>query len=209
MNARTGAKIGNSSAQELLERLLSDDELIAVLRYANDRKLDSDSEVYFLVSLLKVFAYAYDRMEHTVRVAEKGREDIEAAVYSCEQSICDTIADQMTMLNGVIANITRTMAFHANQFAGLTSEMKTLEKDLRGIIRDADGAFQLYDELKDRGSNSTLSRLFYDQVKAALDRQTPYFEDSIRMLIARESRKTLIFVGASFVVQVLLIVLLR
>lgn len=50
------------TAEKLLRQIRTEPEHMAVLEYARAEGFEHDSAVFFLVAMLKVFAFAYDRM---------------------------------------------------------------------------------------------------------------------------------------------------
>ncbi len=196
----------DTAAQDLLARLLTEQEHIAVLRYSQSHNLESDNEVFFLVAMLKVFALAHDQMLHTIAVAEEGRKDIEATVILAEQNLRETFETEIGRLRITIADAGNMMGIHLHQLSAAMGEMKPLRQELERAARDARIAFNAYQRLKDEEGGLTLARMFHDQAQKALDRSVPYLEDTIRTQIvktvARETRVTSLLIAASFLLQV-------
>ena len=196
---------GDKTAEELLAALLTERERLMVLEYSRANALESDSAVFFLVALLKMFAHAYDRMLATVAAAEKGRAEIEFATEVAVRRIDAALARAVALIETVMQEATNRMAFHTSEIRGATGEMKILREQLKVTVHDAKEAFAAYEHLKGNVKVPTLARLFHDRMTAALDKRVPVYD-----IVFREQLLETIMLGMGryfVIVQVELVAL--
>ncbi len=204
---------GGKTAEELLAALLTDTEHIAILKYANQHDLTSDDVVYFMVALLKVFAFVHDRILKAIDAAQDGRAALEAAVILAEQNLTDSVEQQVTSLRCALIEINNTIGIHAGQFSFAAGEIKGLKEEMDRTLKEARGTYHAFKRLSDDGTGTTLSQLFQKKAHEVIERRLASFDVTVRELIRKtishEARKLMIFSGIQFVVIVILLIALR
>lgn len=114
------------NAELLLAQLLGDQEWMAVLEYSRANALDSDSAVFFLVALLKLFAVAYDRILEALARVSAMNGDVETAAHPAEYRLESMLDRQRQLIEAVMQQHTDLMGAHAQSFATTTGEIKLL-----------------------------------------------------------------------------------
>lgn len=199
-------------ALDLLAKILPKDDYILVLRYCQDHKLETDSEVLFLVALLKVFAGLHGEILRAIATAQEGCKDMEAAAILAEQNIRETVAEELRHLQKAFAAFDQTMAMHISHFELLAAEITGLKGEMQDTMNDAHAAFSAYQRLKDETSGFTLSQIFYDQARSALQQQVPIMGRSLATitteLVQDETRKLTMFFAGLLLLQVITLIVM-
>ena len=175
------------TASEILGRLLSKEEYVAVITYAHERNLTGDDMVLFLVAMLKLFDGLFDEMVDVVDIAEKRRTAFEQTVASSAQAVADTLDQNITRLSGVLRGGDSTLAQHRGELCVAIGEIKALTEQLRTVTRDAREAFAAHEAL--RGDGHTLSDTFRTAALQALQRHVPGYGGTLREQLAAEVRR--------------------
>lgn len=204
---------GNNRAQErdrnaeaLLAQLLGDQEWMAVLEYSRANALDSDSAVFFLVALLKLFAVAYDRILEALRHTSAMSGEVESAAHLAEYRLDAMFDRQRQLIEAIMQQHTDLMGAHAHGFATTTGEIKLLREMLEANVRDARAVVRVLAELKGEAGEeggSSLRRLFQDRLDKALAARVPAFDQVFRKLLLETIHigmgKYILIVQAEFV----------
>ena len=201
----TAARGSGKTAEELLGALLTDAEHIAILQYASEHDLKKDDVVYFMVGLLKVFAFVHDKILRAIDLAQEGQSDLEAAVIMADQNLTDSIERQVQVLRQSFTHMNGLMGTYAGQLAFTAGEIKSLNQELERLTKEARGTYGAFKRLSDDNTGASLSQLFQKQAAEALNHKSRYFDETIRTLIAQEARKLLIFNIVQFVVLTILL----
>lgn len=173
---------GSKTAEELLAALLTGAEHVAVLQFAKDRGLDRDSEVFFMVALLKVFAFILERMLDAVAASAQGRADIEATINAGFAKFHEQLQLDLNALYSTITQSTDTIGVALNRCHEAIGAVREFKDDLRTAIRDAEKAYEAYENLQSQTFGGSLSSVFQRQAERALDAQMPMFNAKLEEL---------------------------
>lgn len=174
------------NAEALLAQLLGDQEWMAVLEYSRANALDSDSAVFFLVALLKLFAVAYDRILESLAGVSAMSGEVETAAHRAEYRLESMLNRQRQLIEAVMQQHTDLMGAHAQSFATTTGEIKLLRDMLEANVRDARAVVRVLAELKGEvgeEGGSSMRRLFQDRLDKALAARVPAFDEVFRKLL--------------------------
>ncbi len=203
----------DKTAEELLKQMLGSREQLLVLDYSKTHALESDSAVFFLVALLKLFALAYDRMLAAITQTEIARRRAEQTTSDAVRLIDGALTRRAELIRTVLDEALERMSFYTGELRTSAAEMRALKEEMEKLNKEARGTYQAYKRLADDGTGTALSQLFQKAALGALDRRVPFFDDTIRTLIlgsiARETRKLMILVGAQAVVTIVLVIVFR
>ncbi|MDK2766620.1 MAG: hypothetical protein KYX69_02760 [Sphingomonas sp.] len=200
------------TADELLRQLLTEPEHMAVLEYSRDQGLERDSAVFFLVAMLKTFAFVFDRTLVAIETAEAGTDALLAATRQAETRLDTLLTQKHALFAEMMEQNLERMAFYTGEMRSAIGEVRITKDELAKTNKEAVGTYRAYKRLADDGSGTALSQLFQKHALEALDRRVPFYDDTIRLLIlttiARSARKAMTMMGAGFLL-VLLVVMLR
>lgn len=171
------------NAEALLAQLLGDSEWMTVLEYSRANALDSDSAVFFLVSLLKLFALAYNRILEALSRVTTMRSEIETAAFAAEIRLDSMFEKQRKLIEAIMEEHTQRMSVSAASFAVTTGEVKLLREMLEANVRDAQAVVRALAELKGEEGGSSMRRLFQDRLDKALAARVPAFDQVFRQLL--------------------------
>lgn len=174
------------NAEALLAQLLGDSDWMAVLEYSRANALDSDSAVFFLVSLLKLFALAYDRILEALGRVTTMRGEIETAAFGAEIRLDSMLEKQRKLIETIIEEHALRMSASTASFAVTTGEVKALREMLEATVRDARAVVRVLAELKGEvgeEGGSSMRRLFQDRLDKALAARVPAFDQVFRKLL--------------------------
>ena len=201
------------TADELMAALFTDQEYASVLKYSRDNGLEEDSAVYFLVAMLKLFAFAYDRILTTISDAEEGCDHIAVMADGADRTMNAALKGHVTAIQSAIGSATGEVAIHAGTLYAAIGEIRAVKEELQKVSTEAAGTYRAYERLANDGSGTTLSQLFQKAALEALDRRVPFYDDTIRTLIlnaiAKETRKLTLFMAAQALLFTGLLLLFR
>lgn len=211
MSGAPGAYPG-PEALELLERILNEKEYIAVLKYCNAHHLESDSEVLFLVAMLKVFAHVFGDICHIIKVADAIRGQFEAICNTIEFNLHDALSDELGSVRTEIGRIDGLLATHATHFEVLSERLALLTEEIRSATRNAENVFSGYQSRGDKSKGSTLSEMIYNQARVDVDKRAARLESNfaghVTELIESKLRNTNYLVAGMLVLQLVIILVL-
>lgn len=200
------------TAEELLRQLLTEAEHMAVLDYAREHALERDSAVFFLVAMLKMFAFAYDRMLDAIEIAEAGTDGLLAATRQAETRLDALLTQRHALIAEMMEQNLERMAYYTGEMRAAIGEVRVTKDELEKINKEAVGTFRAYKRLADDGTGTALSQLFQKHALEALDRRVPFYDDTIRLLIIetikRAAARATMMLGAGLLV-LLLVMLAR
>lgn len=203
-------EVASKSSEELLAQLLTEAELLAVLRYSKEHGLESDDAVFFLVALLKVYASAHDRILGTIGEGRDMLVDVTDRGDQVVRKVERMLDTRTATLVQVIDGATDRLAFHVGEIRAGLSDLRLLKDELDRTKTEAMGVYRAYNRLTDDAQGMKLSQLFQKAAVQALDRRVPFFDDTIKSLlvdtIAERTRKFTIVNGVMFVVMAAIIV---
>lgn len=200
------------TAEELLRQLLTEPEHMAVLEYARDHGLERDSAVLFLVAMLKVFAFVFDRQLRAIEIAEAGTDGLLAATQQAGTRLDALLTQKHALFAEMMEQNLERMAFYTGEMRAAIGEVRITKDELEKINKEAVGTFRAYKRLADDGTGTALSQLFQKHALEALDRRVPFYDDTIRLLIidtvTGAAAKATMMLGAGLLI-LLLVMLFR
>lgn len=206
MNGSDGtdrAQERDRNAEALLGQLLGDSEWMKVLEYSRANALDSDSAVFFLVALLKLFAVAYDRILKALGLVTTMSSEVETTAIAAENRLGTMLDKQRELIKAIMEDYTARMGASAASFAVTTGEVKLLREMLEANVSDAQAVVRALAELKGEEGGSSMHRLFQDRLDKALAARVPAFDQVFRQLLLETIHigmgKYILIVQAEFV----------
>ncbi|CAM3296842.1 hypothetical protein SPAN111604_15010 [Sphingomonas antarctica] len=172
------------TAEELLRQLLTEPEYMAVLEYTRDQGLERDSAVSFMVAMLKVFAFVFDRQLRAIEIAEAGTDGLLAATQQAGNRLDTLLTGKHELFAEMMEKNLERMAYYTSEMRAAIGEVRITKDELETINKEAVGTFRAYKRLTDDGTGTALSQLFQKHALEALDRRVPFYDDTIRLLIS-------------------------
>ncbi len=198
------------TAEELLRQLLTEPEHMAVLDYARDHGLERDSAVLFLVAMLKVFAFVFDRQLRAIEIAEAGTDGLLAATRQASTRLDALLAEKHTLFAEMMEQNLERMAYYTGEMRGAIGEVRITRDELEKVNKEAVGTFRAYKRLADDGTGTALSQLFQKHALEALDRRVPFYDDTIRLLIIETvtgaAARATMMLGAGLLILLLVVI---
>ncbi len=171
------------TAEELLRQLLTEPEHVALLDYAREHGLERDSAVLFLVAMLKVFAFVFDRQLRAIEIAEAGTDNLLAATQQAGNRLDTLLIGKHELFAEMMEQNLDRMSYYTGEMRAAMGEVRVTKDELEKINKEAVGTFRAYKRLADDGTGTALSQLFQKHALEALDRRVPFYDDTIRLLI--------------------------
>jgi len=200
------------TAEELLRQLLTEPEHVALLDYAREHGLERDSAVLFLVAMLKVFAFVFDRQLRAIEIAEAGTDHLLAATQQAGNRLDTLLIGKHALFTEMMEQNLERMAYYTGEMRAAIGEVRITKDELEKINKEAVGTFRAYKRLADDGTGTALSQLFQKHALEALDRRVPFYDDTIRLLIVetttRAAARATMMLGGGLLI-LLLVVLFR
>lgn len=171
------------TSDELLRQLITDDEYLAVLEYSREEALEKDSTVFFLVALLKVFAFAFDRFLRIIEIGEAGSAGLLAATRQSSTRIDETLTSNRNLFEKVLSENVQLMGYYVGEMRSAMGEIRVVKDDLEKTAADAKATYQLYKRLTGDGAGKALSQQFMRAVSSAHEQAMPDYRHKLSELV--------------------------
>ena len=168
---------GAKTADELVEALLDSDEYRAVLRYTRDHGLEKDDTVLFMVGMLKVFAYVWDRLGEMMRILNLRAASMQDESLLVEQRFADTAGEHIKVMHKVLNEHVKLIGHSAAQINFAAGEMKVLYEQMTLITRDAERTLAVYDAIKGETDTKSMTTLIDERLTAALTKRVSVVDE--------------------------------
>lgn len=159
---------GGKTADELVEALLDQDEYRAVLRYALDNGLHKDDTVLFMVGMLKVFAYVWDRLGELARILDLRVESFREETRLAEERLAETVGDHVKLLHKIMDDHVKLIGHSAGQINFAAGEMKVLHEQMTLVTLDAKRTLAALQAFKGAPNKASFTNLIDERMTAAL-----------------------------------------
>lgn len=198
------------TAEELLRQLLTEPEHLQVLEFSRANALESDNAVFFLVAMLKVFAFAYDRQLRAIEIAEASTDGLLAATQQASIRLDALLTQKHALFAEMMEQNLERMAYYTGEMRAALGEVRLTKDELEKINKEAVGTFRAYKRLADDGTGTALSQLFQKHALEALDRRVPFYDDTIRLLIIETvtgaAARATMMLGAGLLILLLVVI---
>ncbi|AXJ96365.1 MULTISPECIES: hypothetical protein [unclassified Sphingomonas] len=171
------------TSDALLRQLITDDEYLAVLEYSREEALERDSTVFFLVALLKVFAFAFDRFLRIIEIADAGSAALLAATRQSSTHVDQTLTRNRDLFEKVLTKNVELMGYYVGEMRSAMGEIRVVKEDLEKTASDARATYQLYKRLTGDGAGKALSQQFMRAVSFAHEQAMPDYRQQLSELI--------------------------
>ncbi|WP_394653117.1 hypothetical protein [uncultured Sphingomonas sp.] len=171
------------TSDELLRQLITEPEYLAVLEYSREEALEKDSTVFFLVSLLKVFAFAFDRFVRIVEIADAGCAGLLAATRQSSTRVDEALTRNRDLFEKVLTTNVELMGHYVGEMRSAMGEIRVVKDDLEKTAADARATYQLYKRLTGDGAGRALSQQFMRAVSSAHEQAMPNYRRQLSQLI--------------------------
>ena len=176
----TGATGKTRTADDLVEALVDKDEYRAVLQYARLHNLERDNAVLFMVAMLKVFAYVYDRLVAQADLMQLRISALMEESHSAEQRFATKVGEHVALLQRLMRDHVGTLGSQTAQMTIAVGEMKVLREQLEKVTQDAERTLAALEGLKDSSDVASLTKLIDQRLTAALSRRVAATDEVFR-----------------------------
>ena len=168
------------TADELVEALLEQDEHRQVLRYARDHGLDKDDTVLFMIGMLKVFAYVWDRLKEMMRIVSQRVDAMHDDAQNAERQFVAATGEHVRLMHKVLNEHVKLTGHNVAQLNVAAGEMKVLTEQMTLVTQDAKRTLAALRALKEAPDKASFTALIDERMTTAIARRTSIVDQAFQ-----------------------------